>query len=200
MESSLSKVPLITLNNGQKIPQIGYGWPVVDDIEDFILLALKVGYRHFDAAHFTGFEKEIGLAIRKSRIPRNEIFITSKLWITEYGEGITLKAIDKMLKRFNFDYIDLVLLHFPFNDYIGAYKDLEKAYEQGKVKSIGISNFENKKLEELYDISKIKPAINQVELYPYFQQNELRTRIEKYNTKIEAYCPLRRSCSELLNE
>ena len=198
--SSPSKVPLITLNNGQKIPQLGYGCPVVDEIEDCMLQALKIGYRHFDAAHLTGYEKEIGLAIRKSGIPRSEIFMTSKLYITEYGEGITLKAIDKMLKRFNFDYMDLILLHFPFNDYIGAYKDLEKAYEQGKVKNIGISNFENKKLEELCNMAKIKPVVNQVELYPYFQQNELRARLEKYNTKIEAYCPLRRGESDLFSE
>ena len=147
-----------------------------------------------------GNEKEVGVAIKKSGIARNELFITSKLWITEYGEGITLKAIDKMLKRLDLDYIDLILLHFPYNDYIGAYKDLEKAYEQGKVKSIGISNFENQKLEELCDMAKIKPVLNQVELHPYFQQNELRTRMEKYNTKIEAWAPLGHALTKVFDE
>ena len=196
---SSSKVPYITLHNGQKIPQIGYGSPC-EDTEHYILEALKIGYRLIDTAHFSENEKEIGSAIRKSGIPREEIFVTSKLWITEYGEGVSLKAIDKMLKRFGLDYIDLVLLHFPFNDYIGAYKDLEKAYEQGKVKNIGISNFENQKLEELCDKAKIKPVINQVEFHPYFQQNELRKRMEKYNTNIEAYAPLGSGRTPILEE
>ena len=115
-------------------------------------------------------------------------------------EGITLSAIDKMLKRLDLEYIDLILLHFPFKDYMGAYKDLETAYEQGKVKSIGISNFENQKLEELCDSAKIKPVLNQIELHPYFQQNELRTRMEKYNTKIEAWAPLGHALTNIFNE
>ena len=170
------------------------------ETEKYVLEAIKIGYRHFDTAHMYGNEKEVGAAIKKSGIARNELFITSKLWITEYGEGITLKAIDKMLKRLDLDYIDLILLHFPYNDYIGAYKDLEKAYEQGKVKSIGISNFENQKLEELCDIAKIKPVLNQVELHPYFQQNELRTRIDKCNTKIEAWASLGHALTKIFDE
>ena len=195
-------VPLITLNNGQKIPQLGFGVYLIppEETEKCVLAAIKIGYRHFDTAHMYGNEKAVGAAIKKCGIARNELFITSKLWITEYGEGITLKAIDKMLKRLDLDYIDLILLHFPYNDYIGAYKDLEKAYEQGKVKSIGISNFENKKLEELCDMAKIKPVLNQVELHPYFQQNELRTRMDKYNTKIEAWAPLGHALTKIFDE
>ena len=200
--SSSKSVPLVTLNNGQKIPQLGFGVYCIPpaEAEQCVLEALKVGYRHIDTAHMYGNEKEVGSAIKKSGIPRNEIFITSKLWVTEYGEGITLQAIDKMLKRLDLDYIDLILLHFPFKDYMGAYKDLEKAYEQGKVKSIGISNFENQKLEELCDGSKIKPVLNQVELHPYFQQNELRQRMDKYNTKIEAWAPLGHSMTKIFDE
>ena len=194
---SFFQVPYITLNNGQKIPQLGLGTPFE---EDFIIEALKIGYRHIDTSHFSENEKEIGSAIRKSGIPREEIFVASKLWITEYGEGITLNSIDKMLKRFGFDYLDLIFLHFPFKDYIGAYKDMEKAYELGKVKNIGISNFENNKLEELCDIAKIKPVINQVELHPYFQQNDLKIRLEKYNTKIEAWGPLGSGRNNILKE
>ena len=195
-------VPLITLNNGQKIPQLGFGVYLIppEETEKCVLEAIKIGYRHFDTAHMYGNEKAVGAAIKKSGIARNELFITSKLWITEYGEGITLPAIDKMLKRLDVDYLDLILLHFPYNDYIGAYKDLEKAYEQGKVKSIGISNFENQKLEELCDIAKIKPVLNQVELHPYFQQNELRTRMDKYNTKIEAWAPLGHALTKIFDE
>jgi len=199
---SSQTVPLIPLNNSQKIPQIGFGVYLIpqEETEKCVLEAIKIGYRHFDTAHMYGNEKEVGAAIKKSGIARNELFITSKLWITEYGKGITLKAIDKMLKRLDLDYIDLILLHFPYNDYIGAYKDLEKAYEQGKVKSIGISNFENQKLEELCDMAKIKPVLNQVELHPYFQQNELRTRMEKYNTKIEAWAPLGHALTKVFDE
>ena len=200
--SSSKSIPLITLNNGQKIPQLGYGEYCIPpaETEQCVLEALKVGYRHIDTAHMYGNEKEVGSAIKKSGIPRNEIFITSKLWVTEYGEGTTLQAIDKMLKRLDLDYIDLILLHFPFKDYMGAYKDLEKAYEQGKVKSIGISNFENQKLEELCDASKIKPVLNQVELHPYFQQNELRQRMDKYNTKTEAWAPLGHAMTKIFDE
>ena len=199
---SSQTVPLIPLNNSQKIPQIGFGVYLIpqEETEKCVLEAIKIGYRHFDTAHMYGNEKEVGAAIKKSGIARNELFITSKLWITEYGKGITLKAIDKMLKRLDLDYIDLILLHFPYNDYIGAYKDLEKAYEQGKVKSIGFSNFENQKLEELCDMAKIKPVLNQVELHPYFQQNELRTRMEKYNTKIEAWAPLGHALTKVFDE
>jgi len=199
---SSQTIPLISLNNSQKIPQIGFGVYLIppEETEKCVLEAIKIGYRHFDTAHMYGNEKEVGVAIKKSGIARNELYITSKLWITEYGKGITLKAIDKMLKRLDLDYIDLILLHFPYNDYIGAYKDLEKAYEQGKVKSIGISNFENQKLEELCDMAKIKPVLNQVELHPYFQQNELRTRMEKYNTKIEAWAPLGHALTKVFDE
>lgn len=200
---SSSKVPLIELNNGQKIPQLGYGVYLIPndgETEKCVLEALKAGYRHIDTAHMYGNEKEVGSAIKKSGIPRNEIFITSKLWITEYDEGKTLLAIDKMLKRLDVDYMDLILLHFPYHDYMNAYKDLEKAYEQGKVKSIGISNFEDKKLEELCDAAKIKPVINQVELHPYFQQRELNKRMEKYNTKIEAWAPLGHALTNLFKE
>jgi diketogulonate reductase-like aldo/keto reductase len=170
------------------------------ETEQCVLEALKIGYRHIDTAHMYGNEKEVGSAIKKSGIPRNEIFITSKLWVSEYGEGKTLQAIDKMLKRLDLVYIDLILLHFPFNDYMGAYKDLEKAYEQGKVKSIGISNFENQKLEELCDAAKIKPVLNQIELHPYFQQNELRQRMDKYNTKTEAWAPLGHAMTKIFDE
>ena len=200
---SSTKIPMIELNNGLKIPQLGYGVYLIPnngETEKCVLEALKIGYRHIDTAHMYGNEKEVGIAIKKSGIPRNELFITSKIWITEYGEGKTLSAIDKMLKRLDLEYIDLILLHMPFNDYIGAYKELEKAYEDKKVRNIGISNFEDKKLEELCSVAKIKPVLNQVELHPYFQQNELRKRLEKYNTKIEAWAPLGHAMTNIFKE
>ena len=200
---STTKVPFIEFNNGQKIPQLGYGVyciPNGGETEKCVLEALKVGYRHIDTAHMYGNEKEVGSAIKKSGIPRNEIFVTSKLWITEYGPDKTFEAINKMLKRLDLEYIDLVLLHFPYNDYINAYKDLEKAYEQGKVKSIGISNFEDQKLEELCNGAKIKPVLNQIELHPYFQQKDLIKRMEKFNTKVEGWAPLGHARTDILKE
>ena len=200
---SSSKIPFIELNNGQKIPQLGYGVYLIPnngETEKCVLEALKVGYRHIDTAHAYGNEKEVGSAIKKSGIPRNEIFVTSKIWVTKYGQGKTLSSVDKMLKRLDLDYLDLVLLHFPFNNYMNAYKDLEKAYEQGKVKNIGISNFEDKRFEELCNEAKVKPVLNQVELHPYFQQNELIKRMEKYNTKVEAWAPLGHALTTVFNE
>ena len=116
-------VPIITLNNGIKIPQLGYGVFLIDkddDAEKYVLEALKIGYRHIDTAHAYFNERGVGRAMKKSGIPRKDIFLTTKLWITEYGEEVSYKAIDKMLKRLDTDYIDLLLIHQPFNDYVGA--------------------------------------------------------------------------------
>ena len=190
---STSNIPLITLNNGKTIPQLGYGTYCIEGdkkTENCVLEALKIGYRHIDTAHAYQNEKGVGSAIKKSGIPRNEIFLTSKLWITDYGEGKTLEAIDKMLKRLDTDYIDLLLLHFPFNDYLGAYKDMEKAFENGKVKSIGISNFEDNKFEDFLGKIKVKPVLNQIETHPYFINKDLRERCFKNDIKIEAWAPI----------
>ena len=142
----------ITLNDGNKIPQMGIGVfmiPNDDDAEKTVLEALKVGYRHIDTAHAYLNERGVGRAVKKSGIPRKDIFITTKLWITEYGEEASYKAIEKMLKRLDTDYIDLLLLYQPYNDYIGAYKAMEKAQKEGKVKSIGISNFYGEQLDDI---------------------------------------------------
>ena len=190
---STSNIPLLKLNNGKTIPQLGYGTYCIEGdekTENCVLEALKIGYRHIDTAHAYQNEKGVGSAIKKSGIPRNEIFLTSKLWITDYGEGKTLEAIDKMLKRLDTDYIDLLLLHFPFNDYLGAYKDMEKAFENGKVKSIGISNFEDNKFEDFLGKIKVKPVLNQIETHPYFMNKDLRERCLKNNIKIEAWAPI----------
>ena len=150
----MSKQTYLTLNNGVKIPQFGIGVFLIngeDNTEKAVLEALKMGYRHIDTAHAYFNERGVGAAVKKSGIPRNEIFVTSKLWPTEYGEGITYPAVMKMLKRTGLDYLDMVLLHHPMKDYIGAWKDLEKLNKEGKVKAIGISNFDRdyKRLEEL---------------------------------------------------
>ena len=195
--------PSITLNDGNKIPQMGYGVFLIskdDDAEKCVLEALKVGYRHIDTAHAYFNERGVGRAIKKSGIPRKDIFLTSKLWITEYGEEASYKAIDKMLKRLDTDYIDLLLLHQPFNDYVGAYKAMEKAQKEGKVKSIGISNFYDQQLDDILTKCTVKPAVNQVEAHPYFDQRDLIKKLEPYGTKIEAWYPLGHGDKTLLEE
>lgn len=159
----------ITLNSGAKIPQFGMGVFMVPDGEETkkaCLDALKMGYRHIDTAHAYQNERSVGAAVRESGIPRDEIFVTSKLWVDEYGEGKTMAAIDKMLARLDIGHLDLLLLHQQVGDYMGAWRDMEKAVEQGKVRSIGLSNFESKCLEEVCNAAKIKPAAWQVECHP----------------------------------
>lgn len=193
----------ITLNDGTKIPQFGLGVYQVPEGEatiNAVKTALEMGVRHIDTAHAYQNERSVGKAVKESGIPRNEIWITTKLWPSEYGEGKTSDAIDKMLKRLNTDYIDLLLLHQQFGDYIGAYKDMQKAVKDGRVKSIGLSNFESERLEEVLAMAEIPPSVLQVECHPYYQQNELKKRIEKYGTVIEAWYPIGHGDKGLINE
>ena len=196
-------IQILEMSNGLKIPHFGLGVFRLNDngeAEKCCLEAFKLGYRHIDTAHRYGNEKSIGEAIRKSGIPRDQIFLTSKIWHNECGEGITSKAIDKMLKRFKLDYIDLLLIHFPIGDYIGAWKDMEKAVDQGKIKSIGLSNFHGKYLNDILNIAKIKPVVNQVECHPYYPCDELRKELDKINCLIEAWSPIGRGNNQLLKE
>lgn len=193
----------VKLNNGLEIPQFGLGVFEVKDgpeTENAVLEALKMGIRHIDTAHAYQNERSVGSGIKKSGVDRKEIWITSKLWPSEYGEGKTSDGIDKMLKRLDTDYIDLLLLHQQFGDYIGAYKDMEKAVKDGRVKSIGLSNFESDRLEEVLNIATIKPAVLQVECHPYYQQEALKKRVEKYGTKIESWYPIGHGDKTLINE
>lgn len=193
----------ITLNNNQEIPQIGLGVFQIQDNEDakkVCLQAFEVGYRHIDTAHHYYNEHGVGLAIKESGLQREDIWITSKLWPNEYGENITEEAIDRMLERLDIKYIDLLLLHQQVGDYLGAWKAMEKAVSKGKVKSIGLSNFESDRLEEIFHIATINPAILQVECHPYFQQNGLKKRIEAYGTKLECWFPIGHGDPALLNE
>jgi diketogulonate reductase-like aldo/keto reductase len=180
------------LNSKYKIPQYGFGvYEIKGDeaTEKACLSAFEIGIRHIDTAHAYENERGVGSAIKKSGIPRSELFITSKLWVSDYGEGVTLKAIDKMLERLGLEYLDLLLLHQQVGDYVAAYKEMEIAVEQGKVRSIGLSNFDEK-LDEILNICKIKPAVLQVECHPYWDQEALKKRIEKYGTLIESWYPI----------
>jgi diketogulonate reductase-like aldo/keto reductase len=191
-DSSLSNQPYLTLNSKHKIPQYGLGvYQIEGDeaTEKACLEAFKIGIRHIDTAHAYQNERGVGAAIKKSNIPREKLFITSKLWVSDYGEGITLKAIDKMLERLGLEYLDLLLLHQQVGEYLAAYKEMEKAVELGKVKSIGISNFDEN-LDDLLNNCKIKPAVIQVECHPYWSQDDLRKKVGKFGTIIESWYPI----------
>ncbi len=193
----------ITLNNGTKIPQFGMGVFMVPEGEETkkaCLDALKMGYRHIDTAHAYQNERSVGAAVRESGIPREEIWVTSKLWPSEYGEGRTMDGIDKMLKRLDTGYIDLLLLHQQVGDYMGAWRDCEKAVAQGKVRAIGLSNFESERLEEVCEAAKVKPAVLQVECHPYYQQDALKRRLAPYGTVIESWYPIGHGDPGLIGE
>ena len=193
----------LTLNNGTKVPQFGMGVYMVPEGEETkqaCLSALGMGYRHIDTAHAYQNERSVGAAVRESGFPREEIWVTSKLWPSEYGEGKTMAGIDKMLSRLNIDYIDLLLLHQQVGDYMGAWRDMEKAVAQGKVRSIGLSNFESERLEEVCEAATIKPAALQVECHPYYQQQRLKKRLAPYGTVIESWYPIGHGDKGLINE
>ena len=201
----MDKQTYLTLNNGVKIPQFGLGAFLIDgddNTEKAVVEALKIGFRHIDTAHAYFNERGVGRGIKKSGVPRKDIFVTSKLWPTEYGEGLTYKAVLKMFKRLDLDYIDMVLLHHPMKDYVGAWKDLEKLNKEGKVKCIGISNFDKdyKRLDELLKNASIKPAVCQSECHPYQTLKKLKSVLAPYKTIIEAWYPIGHGDKKLINE
>lgn len=174
IRTTVANVPMLQLNNGVFMPQFGLGtfMASVEDCRQACLMALKNGYRHIDTAHAYMMRRGVGNAIKESGIPRKEIWVTSKLWPSEYGEGKTLEAIDKMLSRLQLDYIDLLYVHQPIGDFVGAWKDMEKAVEAGKVRALGISNFDasDEVFRTIMDSTHIKPAVLQIECHPYAQR------------------------------
>ncbi len=191
----------VTLNDGNKIPAVGFGVFLIPNdgpAYDAVLSALKAGYRHIDTAAAYFNESDVGKAVRDSGIPREEIFITSKLWLQDYGYEAAKKGLETSLGKLGMDYIDLYLLHQPYGDVAGAWKALEEAKEQGKVRSIGVSNMTPKIWNEFVPQFKTLPAVNQVECNPFFQQRELRALLDKDNVRIEAYQPLGHGNSALL--
>jgi diketogulonate reductase-like aldo/keto reductase len=197
-----SNQPYLKLNSGYKIPQYGLGVYQIEGneaTEKACLAAFEIGIRHIDTAHAYQNERGVGSAIQKSKIPREQLFITSKLWVSDYGEGITTNAIDKMLERLNLKYLDLLLLHQQVGDYVKAYQEMEKAVEAGKVRSIGLSNFDEH-LDEILNVCKIKPAVLQVECHPYWNQDDLRNKVKSYGTIIESWYPIGHGDKDLINE
>ena len=214
--TSVASVPLITLNNGVRVPQLGLGTQIQalerdssaagrellnNTSHDAVVAALQAGYRHLDTAHGYYNERGVGQGIIDSGVPREEIWVTSKLWPSEYGEGVTMAAIDAMLERLQLDYLDCIYLHHPAGDYVGAWKDLEKVYRQGKVRALGISNFDNwmDAFNAIVEDMEIKPQIMQIEGHPFAQRLETRALAEKYNIQVECWYPLGHADDRLLN-
>lgn len=190
-----ANVPMVQLNNGILMPQFGLGTflqPSDSVCEQSCLTALKAGYRHIDTAHAYNDEAGVGRAVKNSGIPREEIWITSKLWPTEYGEGKTLSAIDEMLERMQLEYIDLLYVHQPVGDFVGAWKDMEKAVAMGKVRALGISNFDasDEVFEKIMSESTVKPAVLQIECHPYAQRLAVREKAKAHNIQVECWFPL----------
>lgn len=181
----------VTLSNGVRMPQLGYGVYQVskDECERCVLDALKVGYRHIDTAQSYFNEEEVGTAIAKSGILREEIFLTSKVWVEHYGYEQTKASVYESLRKLKTDYIDLMLLHQPFGNYYGAWRALEELYGEGKLRSIGISNFYPDRMVDLCSFSRIRPMVNQVETHPHNQQTEAQKWMQKYGVQIEAWAP-----------
>lgn len=190
-----ANVPMVQLNNGILMPQFGLGTflqPSDEVCEQSCLTALRAYYRHFDTAHAYNDEAGVGRAVKESGIPREEIWITSKLWPSEYGEGETMEAIDKMLKRMQLDYIDLLYVHQPVGDFVGAWKDMEKAVAMGKVRALGISNFDanDEVFNKIMSESRVKPAVLQIECHPYAQRLAMRDKVKPYGIQVECWFPL----------
>lgn len=181
----------VTLRNGVKMPVLGYGVYQVtkEECEQCVLDALEVGYRSIDTAQSYFNEEEVGNAIKKSRIPREDIFLTSKVWVEHYGYEAAKASVLDSMKKLQVDYLDLMLLHQPFNDYYGAYRALEDLYEEGKLRAIGVSNFYPDRLVDIASFTKIPPMVNQVETHVLNQQTEAKQWMDKYKVQIEAWAP-----------
>lgn len=179
------------LSNGLKMPILGYGVYQVTkkECESCVLAALKAGYRSIDTAQAYFNEEEVGAAIIKSDVPREEIFLTSKVWVEHYGYEECRESVEDSMKKLQTDYIDLMLLHQPFADYYGAWRALEELYEEGKLRAIGISNFYPDRLVDLASFARIRPMVNQVETHPYNQQILAKEYMDKYGVQIEAWAP-----------
>lgn len=173
------------------MPKLGYGVYQIDkeECERCVLDALKVGYRHIDTAQSYFNEEEVGNAIAKSGIPREQIFLTTKVWVENYGYDETRKSVLESMRKLKTNYIDLVLLHQPFSDYYGAWRALEDLYAEGVIKAIGVSNFYPDRLVDICSFARIKPMVNQVETHPHNQQIEAHEWMKKYGVQHEAWAP-----------
>ena len=195
----MTAIPDVTLNNGQQIPQLGFGVFLIEpqDTVAAVSTALEAGYRHIDTAEMYGNEQEVGEAIRRSGLERGEIYITSKLNNDAHEPDDARRAFDESLKALGLDYLDLFLIHWPLptrydGDFVSTWRTLEEFYREGRARSIGVSNFQPHYLRRLHGESEIIPAVNQIEVNPYLTQDELRGFCAEHQIAVEAWSPLGR--------
>lgn len=181
----------VTLSNGVKMPILGYGVYQVtkEECERCVLDALSVGYRSLDTAQSYFNEEQVGTAIKKSGIPREDIFLTTKVWIEHYGYEEAKASVLESMRKLQTEYLDLCLLHQPFSDYYGAWRALEDLYEEGRIRAIGISNFYPDRMVDIASFARIRPMVNQVETHPFNQQRKAKEYMDKYGVQIEAWAP-----------
>ena len=186
-------IPTVTLNNGIEMPRIGYGvfrMKAPEECEEAVVQAIHSGYRLIDTAAAYENEEAVGRAIRRCGVPREELFITTKLWITDTSYEGAKRGFAHSMKRLGLDYVDLYLIHQPYNDYYGAWRALEELYAEGKVRSIGLDNFTQDKLADFLFWNKVKPAVNLVECNAFFQREDDRLYMESKNIQMQAWSPL----------
>ena len=191
-----------SLSNGVKLPMIGYGTFQIKDAaqcEQCVYEALEAGYRLFDTAASYENEAAIGRALRGSGVPRDEWFVTTKLWVQDAGYDGTLKAFDRSLKQLGLDYIDLHLIHQPFGDYYGAWRAMERLYREGAVRAIGVSNFTPERLVDLCMNQEVRPMVKQIEIHPFFQQNTALRVMEDYGVVPQAWGPFSEAQKDIFN-
>ncbi|GER66835.1 2,5-diketo-D-gluconic acid reductase [Weizmannia acidilactici] len=182
----------VTLNNGVEMPILGFGVYQIEDAdqcEQAVYDALMTGYRLIDTAAAYMNEEAVGRAIKRSGVPRKELFVTTKLWIQDAGYESAKKAFAKSLEKLQLDYLDLYLIHQPFNDYYGAWRAMEELYREGKIRAIGVSNFQMDRLVDLISHNEVVPAVNQIETHPFCQQIESEKVMKEYNVQIESWGP-----------
>lgn len=191
----------VTLSNGVEMPILGYGVYQVtkEECERCVLDALKTGYRHIDTAQAYFNEEQVGSAIEKSGVPRNEIFLTTKVWLENFGYEKAKASVLESMRKLKTDYIDLVLLHQPYSDTYGAWKALEELYDEGKIRAIGISNFYADRMVDFASFNRIKPMVNQMETHIFNQQKELKKWADKYGIRLEAWGPFAEGRGDVFN-
>ena len=181
----------VTLNNGVKMPAIGFGvYQVpVEDTERIVSEALETGYRMIDTAASYFNEEQVGNAIRRSGLKREDIFVTTKLWVQDYEYDDALHAFDRSMKLLGLDYLDLYLLHKPYGNYYAAWRAAERLYKEGRIRAIGVTSFSNERLQDLFLHNEVKPAVNQLETHPFFQQKEANAFLQREGIQHEAWAP-----------
>lgn len=187
----MSTVPTLKLSNGNEIPALGFGVFQMsnEEAEQSVLEALAAGYRLIDTAASYGNEEAVGRAIKKSGVPREEIFVTTKLWLPDVSYEKAKPSVQRSLDKLGLDYVDLYLIHQPYNDVFGAWRALEELYDEGKLKAIGISNFSPVQMVDLYLNARVKPMVNQVETHPFLQQAEAHKLMAEYDIVHEGWAP-----------